>query len=180
MRRPFFAPVISDVLLPLIRLEQESQIILRFLSIPTDIAEAYRNGKTDAHGKRPERQPASTGTGTPCRHCLRQVPADHPYLVLAHKPFKGSNPYCELGPIFLCAEQCDAAAASFPDAILTAEQYIVRGYSSGERTLYGTGRVVATADIAAYCQQLLTDTNVDFVHIRSASNNCFLCRVERN
>ncbi|MBC9245243.1 DUF1203 domain-containing protein [Paracoccus sp. 11-3] len=152
---------------------------IRFAAIPTDIARLYRQGKPDAFGLSPEYQAASSGTGTPCRHCLQQVPAGKPYLLLAYRPFKGLNPYTETGPIFLCADDCPAASSVFPDKILTAAHYIVRGYSADERIIYGSGQIVNTVDIPLICHDLLENTEIAFVHVRSASNNCFLCLVRR-
>lgn len=102
------------------------------------------------------------------------------FLILAHRPFTGLNPYTETGPIFLCAGDCAAGGgASLPAEILSAESYITRAYSADERIIYGTGSVTPTKRIEARCAELLADPQVAFVHIRSASNNCFLCRVER-
>ena len=152
---------------------------IRFMPIPTAIATALRDGP-DANGQRPQTAGPSTASGTPCRHCLRQVPAGQPYLILAHRPFDGLNPYTETGPIFLCAEDCaPGGRASLPREILQAASYITRAYSADERIIYGTGAVTETNRIADRCVELLADPLVAFVHIRSTANNCFLCRVER-
>jgi hypothetical protein len=63
--------------------------------------------------------------------------------------------------------------------MLTSRDYIVRGYSRTDRILYGTGAVVANADIPAYAEDLLARDGVAYLHIRSARNNCYQCRVER-
>ena len=63
--------------------------------------------------------------------------------------------------------------------MLTSADYIVRGYGADERIIYGTGGVVPTEQIKARAAELLADSAVAFVHIRSAKNNCFQCRVER-
>ena len=63
--------------------------------------------------------------------------------------------------------------------MLTSRDYIVRGYSAENRILYGTGAVVPNADIPAYAQDLLAREDVAYLHIRSARNNCYQCRVER-
>ena len=152
---------------------------MRFLPIPTQSAQAWRNGSADAYGLPPEHRAASTGSGTPCRHCLRQMPEGKPYLIVAHRPFEALNPYTETGPIFICAEECEAGGPEFPSPFLQSAQYIVRGYSADERIIYGTGVVVPTTDIEARCRELLAQPEVAFIHIRSASNNCFHCRVER-
>lgn len=152
---------------------------LHFTPIPTETARHYRSGGTDAFDLRPERIATSEGRGTPCRHCLKQVPKGEPYLILAHRPFKGLNPYTETGPIFLCANDCTPAGPDFPKEALTAPFHILRGYSDNERIIYGTGAVINTTDIPLYAADLLTRPTIDFVHIRSASNNCYLCRVDR-
>ena len=152
---------------------------IRFLPMPTETATAYWTGGTDAYGHAPERQ-VSDGDGVPCRHCLRFVGAGEPYLVLAHRPFPDLQPYAETGPIFLHAEPCAAPAPSQDmPPMLTSRDYIVRGYSAANRILYGTGAVVPTADIPAYATTLLERSDVAYLHIRSARNNCYQCRVER-
>lgn len=151
---------------------------MRFLPIKTETANALRHG-TDSYGLLPEMVVASTGRNTPCRHCLDQVPEGRPYLIAAYRPFDDLNPYAEAGPVFLCSDYCAAGGPEFPAAMLTSPAYIVRGYSPDERIIYGTGAVVPTNGIEAYCEDLLTRPEIAFLHIRSASNNCFHCRVER-
>jgi hypothetical protein len=56
---------------------------------------------------------------------------------------------------------------------------LVRGYSTDERIVYGTGSVVPSDRIAATAASLLARPDIAFVHLRSASNNCFQCRIER-
>ncbi|TRW95680.1 DUF1203 domain-containing protein [Paracoccus sp. M683] len=149
---------------------------IRFVPIKTATAWALRDG-LDAYGMAPERRAHSDGSGTPCRHCLRQVPKGAPYLIAAHRPFAGLNPYAETGPIFLCAGDCPAAGPGFPYEILKGDHYITRAYSPDERIIYGSGSVTPTDQIVTRCAALLGRSEVAFVDIRSASNNCFLCRV---
>jgi hypothetical protein len=151
---------------------------MRFTAIPTDLVAAYRAGGPDANGQVPERDVAS-GSGNPCRHCLGQVPEGAPMLVLAHRPFATVQPYAEVGPIFLCGDDCAQGGGEDLPAMLTSAEYIVRGYGADERILYGTGGVIATGQIKMRAAELLADPAVAFVHIRSAKNNCFQCRVER-
>ena len=152
---------------------------LQFSGLPTPIVTELRNGGADAYGRPPERH-ISDGDAYPCRHCLSETPASQCYLILAHRPFSTTNPYAETGPIFLCANDCAAATpqAAVPD-ILRSPQYLVRGYTRDERILYGTGQVTPTSDIPAYAAQLFQDPQIAFVDVRSASNNCFQCRITR-
>lgn len=151
---------------------------LRFLPVPTENVRAYQAGGPDAYGLAPERR-VSDGGGNPCRHCLRMIPEGAGMLVLAHRPFGALQPYAETGPIFLCAAPCEAGGGEGVPEILASPDYIVRGYGADERIVYGTGGVVATAAIAERAGELLARGDVDFVHVRSARNNCFQLRIER-
>lgn len=152
--------------------------MLRFVPIPTEIARAYQAGGADCYGLLPERQ-VSDGGGNPCRHCLRMIPKGAGMLVLAHRPFGALQPYAETGPIFLCADACAAGDGVEVPEILASPDYILRGYGADERIVYGTGGVVPTGRIAERAAELLADARVEFVHVRSARNNCFQLRVER-
>ncbi len=152
--------------------------MIRFIPIPTDTVRAYRAGALDANGLAPERKLAED-SGYPCRHCMTCTPAGREVLVLAHRPFDTIQPYSEVGPIFLCADACPSGQGTSLPAFLTSEHYIVRGYGADERIVYGTGGVVATSQIPARAEALLKNQAVSFVHLRSASNNCYHCRIER-
>lgn len=152
--------------------------MIRFTPIPTETARHYQAGGADAYGLPPERQ-VSDGGGNPCRHCLGMIPAGAGMLVLAHRPFPGLQPYAETGPIFLCADACPAGGGADLPAMLASPDYIVRGYGADDRIVYGTGGVTPTPGIAARAVQLLADARVAYVHVRSARNNCFQCRIDR-
>jgi hypothetical protein len=151
---------------------------MHFSAISTEQARAYRSGALDANGQPPERA-VSDGDSNPCRHCLGLIPAGAGMLVLAYRPFAAINPYAEVGPIFLCAEDCAQGGGAALPPMLDSPTYIVRGYSAADRIVYGTGGVIAKDRIAERAAELLTDSRVGFVHIRSARNNCFQCRVDR-
>lgn len=151
---------------------------MRFMAIATDQVRAYRAGGLDANGQVPERQVA-VGAGNPCRHCLAMIPDGAEMLVLAHRPFSALQPYAEVGPIFLCAEECERGGGETLPAMLASPEYIVRGYGADDRILYGTGGVVPTGGIPVRAQALLADARVAYLHVRSARNTCFQCRIER-
>ena len=150
----------------------------KFFPIPTEIVRACQAGSVDSYGLLPERR-VSDGGGNPCRHCLQMIPEGAGMLVLAHRPFGSLQPYAETGPIFLCADACEAGGGEEVPEILASPDYIVRGYGPDERIVYGTGGVVPTGWIAARAEEVLAMPGVAFVHVRSARNNCFQVRVER-
>lgn len=147
-------------------------MIYRGLTAQT--AQHYRQGGLDAYGNSPERA-ISKGSGTPCRRCLCNVPEGKPYLLVAHRPFAGTGSYAETGPIFLCADAC-RAQTDLPPVLTTSPSYLIKAYSPDERIIYGTGKIVAQAQVHTHVETLLAQTGTAFVDIRSASNNCWLMR----
>lgn len=151
---------------------------VQFLPLPSETATAYWNGGPDAYGMTPERA-VSDGDGVPCRHCLSGVMAGEAYLILAHRPFPDLQPYAETGPIFLHAAPCPAYAGPGLPPMLESRDYIVRGYDNRDRIVYGTGAVTPTGEIAGYAEALLDRTDIAYVHVRSARNNCYQCKIVR-
>ena len=151
-----------------------------FKALPTEKVRALQAGGPDAYRLTPE-QKISNGDGVPCRHCLQNVAAGKPYLVLAYMPFPGLQPYAETGPIFLHAETCERAedAESLPELFGRTPAYIVRGYSADDRIVYGTGAVVPTTEIPDRAAELMARPDIAYLHMRSAKNNCYQCRIER-
>lgn len=152
---------------------------VHFRAMPTALVTALRTGSPDAYGLAVERV-TSDGGGNPCRHCLSDIPKGAEMLILSHRPFEGLHPYAETGPIFLCGE-CDRwpDGPALPPVIAHRREMLVKGYDANERIRYGTGQITATADIAAYCATLLNDSETATTHLRSATNNCYICRVDR-
>lgn len=148
-----------------------------FAPLPTDLVRAWRAGGPDANGQTPERH-ISDGGGNPCRHCLQMIPEGKAMLILAHRPFPAPQPYAEVGPIFVCAEDCPAGGGPDLPAILQSPTYILRGYGADDRIVYGTGAVVATADLRAEAEARLADPRVAYLHLRSARNTCFQLRID--
>jgi hypothetical protein len=63
--------------------------------------------------------------------------------------------------------------------ILSSPDYILRGYSNTDRIVYGSGAVTATGKIMERATELLARADIAYVHVRSARNNCYQCRIDR-
>jgi Protein of unknown function (DUF1203) len=152
---------------------------IRFVALETDLVRRLQAGEPDANNQLPERRVAENG-GLPCRHCLRMIGKGEEYLILALRPFPAPQPYAELGPIFLHAVACERGGgdATIP-AFLDSPRYIVRGYGADDRIVYGTGTIAATPEIPATAQNVFDNVAVKYIHVRSASNNCYHCRIDR-
>lgn len=137
---------------------------------------SVRAGGPDANGQPAERA-VSDGIGKPCRSCLRNIEAGAEMLILAARPFPGLQPYAETGPIFLHAEDCEAwHEDGVPPILTTSPDYLVKAYTADHRILYGTGAIIPAAEVGREVADRLTLTDVAFVDVRSARNNCFLTR----
>lgn len=152
---------------------------IQFLALEDDVVAAYRNGSIDANGQSPELRVASKSE-LPCRHCMDFIKAGEQFLTLAHRPFPAPQPYAELGPIFLHADACKrGGGTSEVPPFLLSPTYIIRGYGLDDRIVYGTGQIVETRKIPATAEAILQDRTIAYIHVRSASNNCYHCRIER-
>jgi len=152
---------------------------IRFVALESELVKSLQAGGLDANGQKPERH-ISPGGMMPCRHCLADIKEGVPYLVLAHRPFPAAQPYAELGRIFLHAEPCARHAESedAPRMFMEREAYLIRGYSADHRIVYGTGRMVAPGLMPEAARETLRDPRVRYIHVRSARNNCYQCRID--
>ena len=152
---------------------------IRFVALETDVVHALQAGGPDANGQTPERE-ISPGKGIPCRHCLEPVSEGKPFLILAHRPFPAPQPYAEQGPIFLHADACPRhQGGSKVPQMLASPRYIVRGYDRNDRIVYGSGQIAETSEIPSAAAKMFQDGRIAYIHVRSASNNCYQCRIDR-
>ena len=151
---------------------------VRFVALPTETVRAYRSGANDANGMAPERA-VSDGKGNPCRHCLQDIPEGKGMLILAHRPFPAPQPYAEIGPIFLCADDCARwQGDGLPPALACRPNHLIKGYGENDRIAYGTGRIVAVQDLPSGGAGIFDDARVRYGRVRSDRNNCYPCRID--
>ena len=153
---------------------------IHFTAMPTKDAEALWNGGVDAYGLAPDTM-VSDGPGHPCRHCLANIDAGEELFVFAYRPFPDVQAFAETGPIFLHAKPCRRYSAEevSPAILATSPDFILRGYNKENKIVYGTGKVTPIADIPSYSEALFGREDIAYVHVRSARNNCYQCRIDR-
>lgn len=153
---------------------------IQFEALASDLVADIRRGGVDAYGQPAERS-VSDGGGNPCRYCLEDVPKGAPMLILAGCPFPEHQPYAETGPIFLCAEGCARfEGGGLPPIMITRPTYLVKGYGDDNRIVYGSGQITLVDQVESYCKDLLTSDDIAYLHIRSATNNCYQMKVIRD
>lgn len=149
-------------------------------ALPTDTTRALQNGALDAHGQPPERA-TSDGGRNPCRHCLHYIPKGADMLILAHRPFANLQPYAETGPIFLCSDACSRHDGDqIPEVFTQSPDYLIKGYGANDRIVYGTGIVISKDQMMQQATKIFANDQISYIHIRSARNNCYQARIDRD
>lgn len=154
---------------------------LKIVAMPTEHARAFQAGAPDANGQAPEKH-KSTGFGNPCRHCLKNIKAGDTMLILAYRPFDALQPYAEVGPVFLHADECERheESAGIPDMFQHWGTLLVKGYGDNNRIQYHSFRHIPGTEMQAQCEEMLEDASVEYLHVRTSQYNCFQCRIERS
>ena len=103
------------------------------------------------------------------------------YLLLAHRPFADTRPYAKVGPIFIHNKDCHHFdnLSQVPKMFSARNQMIIRGYDVQNRIVKDTGQLIETKSIQVAAKHLLRNIQISYLHVRSASNNYFQCRIER-
>ena len=55
---------------------------------------------------------------------------------------------------------------------------MIRGYGADNRIVYGSGQVIPPRSIRATAKYLLGQPAIAYLHLRSAYNNCYMCRID--
>lgn len=102
-------------------------------------------------------------------------------LILALRPIPDLHPYAELGPIFLHADTCPRydPGDGLPKILVNRHSALIKGYGAYNRIKYGTGRITKTRDIPAQAKEIFREPDIAYIHVRSAQNNCYTCRIDR-
>lgn len=59
------------------------------------------------------------------------------------------------------------------------DSVLLKGYTDQDRILYGTGIIVTPEGITKAARAIFENPKVAYVHVRSATNNCYTCRIEK-
>jgi|GEM_PF-1962194 len=100
---------------------------LRFLPIPSEIADEARRTLTDRFGHRLH----VTTTQAPCRLCLKISKDPEDLILLSYQPLADTGPDAEIGPIFIHAHTCAPYAdqQTFPPDF-ASRPLVLRSYNA--------------------------------------------------
>jgi hypothetical protein len=144
---------------------------LAYLPIPDEIAALARQTLLDGFGHQlhVERNQA------PCRSCLRISKEPEDLILLSYQPLPDTNPYAEIGPIFIHAHECEPyRSREFPADFLERE-LVVRAYDLDGRIADAVVAVPGEAENAA--ASFLTGDRIAEVHVRHRSYTCYAFKV---
>lgn len=152
------------------------EVTYRIVPLPTATAEraraAVRAGASD-HALVITDAPESY----PCRHCLRWAQPGEALVLFPFASIAAGQPYSDIGPIFVHAESCERyrALQEFPGDF--REGRSIRGYDASETMI--AGEVVNGSGPEALVKRLLTNPQIAFLQVRSASRGCYTFGIER-
>ena len=147
-------------------------LALAYLPIPAEIAAEARRTLRDRFGHQlQERNQA------PCRSCLRISKEPEDLILLSYQPLADTNPYAEVGPVFVHAHDCvPYDSSAFPNDFLSRE-LVVRAYDRAERI--ADAAIAAPGEAEAAAARFLADENIAEVHVRHRSYTCYDFKIVR-
>ncbi|MDP9018218.1 MAG: DUF1203 domain-containing protein [Candidatus Eremiobacteraeota bacterium] len=147
---------------------------LRFVPIATEIARDARRTLQDRFGH----TLAVESVVAPCRVCLRIPEVAQNFILLSYQPSADRNPYAEIGPIYIHANECQPyeATGTFPVDFLGRE-LVLRAYDWDGR-IYDA-HVAASGDGPRFAETFLRNPAIAEVHVRHTSYTCFDFKIVR-
>jgi uncharacterized protein DUF1203 len=117
----------------------------------------------------------------PCRHCLAEAALHSKVLLISYQPLQQQTPYAGRGPIFICADDCEAFGGTKKLPEIVASRHInLRAYDGLGKMLYGYSKLARGEDAGPEIASMLEDKEVAEVHAHTAMHGCFLCKFVRD
>jgi uncharacterized protein DUF1203 len=151
----------------------------RTVAVDSSFARDVRQSRRDAFGGVAELWRAADRY--PCRHCLDEARMESHVLLISYKPLESDTPFAGRGPIFLCAEPCQAYLGSngVPEIVAT-RRVNLRAYDPSGKMLYHHSRLAEGSEVQLHIDEILADETVREVHAHTALHGCYLCRFIRD
>lgn len=150
----------------------------RAVAIPTEMAETVRSTMKSPKYGFPAHREVAAGRA-PCRHCLELVRLSEEELILfTMDAFHGLDVPPSPGPVYIHAERCNRYQGSgvipevYRGRLLTLEAF------GAERKLVAEVRTTDSNE-EKFAFELLQNSAVEYINVRSTEAGCFLFRLER-
>lgn len=153
---------------------------LNYLPIPKSHIDKIRNTGYDDFGHKIELSIAGkTGYG-PCRFCLKQFSPGEKRLLFSYAPVQAVHAYNEVGPVYV-HEHCTAydQPNTFPEEVKNGRlpiHLVLRCYNKDKRMIYACF-IKENSEVEENINRLFADPQVEFIHIRNATYQCYIAEV---
>ncbi len=152
----------------------------KVIPISTSIAQHMRVHMLDDYGNELSIRTAAYPNAYPCRHCLGYAKQHSGIVLFAYTPFKTPGPYSEVGPVFVCSDECQSYAdINHLPPVVTHNHVGLRTYNQHHELLYLHSGLVQGKDAQNALEKVFREPEVAYAHFRTAQYGCFLCAVER-
>ncbi|MFL5594275.1 MAG: DUF1203 domain-containing protein [Gemmatimonadaceae bacterium] len=150
----------------------------RVVALENSIADAVRTTLRSPGYGHPAHTEVATGYG-PCRQCLRtfSIGSDR-RILFTYDSFHGREDLPLPGPVFIHEHECQRYSedAGFPSDMLS-HRLTFNAYAAGRRLI--AQRRVANGVIEPELNQLLSDADVAYIHVRDTDAGCYDFCIER-
>ena len=149
---------------------------LKIVPVDPEIASAVRRERRDSFGN--ALAVRRDDARHQCRSCLELTRPGEGFILFAHRPFAGPQPYAEVGPVFIHERECRpyGDAGSYPPEF-PRTNVVLRAY--GETDEIVDARLVTLHPVEEVIAELFEDPSVSYLHARNAAYGCFMFRIER-
>ena len=151
----------------------------KVVPIPDSIALSIREKRLDDFGHRLSVSIATENDSGPCRSCLTVFRPGEGRLLFSYAPNDYDHPYNEVGPIYIHEKDCRPYAEhdEFPRELRTRRPLVLRCYAD-DGMMVG-GELVGDRPVEEVIESLFSDTDVEYLHARTATVGCYIARIER-
>lgn len=167
-------------------MDKEGQRMANFkvFPIPDSVAQRIRETRLDDFGHHLPISVATESDTGPCRSCLKVfVPGDG-RILFSYAPNQCDHPYNEIGPVYIHEQPCLPYNdhKSFPPELRTRRPMTLRCYAV-DGTMIGAELVgtelAGGRTVEEVIETLFEQSEIKYLHARTASVGCYIARVER-
>lgn len=151
----------------------------RIFPIPSSVAHRIREQRLDDFGHRLSVSVATKNDTGPCRSCLKVFVPGEGRLLFSYAPNECDHPYNEIGPIYIHEKECAPYAnhEAFPTELRTRRPVVLRCYTEDGHMV--GGELVGDRPVEEVIESSFENSEVSYLHARTASVGCFIARIER-
>ena len=151
----------------------------RVFPIPNSIALHIRENRVDDFGHTLSVSVATENDSGPCRSCLTVFRPGEGRILFSYAPNQHDHPYNEVGPVYIHEKECRPYAdqENFPPELRTRRPLVLRCYAD-DGMMVG-GELVGDRPVEEVINSLFAESEIKYLHARTATVGCYIARIER-